>query len=168
MIKDNFQSISQDKTNFVITLSHDDKLAKCLLNSQSDFLNYPVDPEDADNLCYSKIFPYYKVIGTSDGTDTQINASSYITMKFNYVRSKGVNYFKTSNIIFYLFCHESLVKTSYGILRYDYMLQRISELLNDSKSETWFGKMTLDEASDFTIDNKYLGVAAKFSSVSDV
>lgn len=161
MIKDNFLSLQKDKENFLRVLSSDERLAKCLISGNKNFLDYELEEDDMDNLIYTQIFPYNHVLGTSN------IASSYITMKFRYTRSKGANLFKNSNIIFYLFCGEAVVRTSYGVLRYDYMLQRLSELLNDTRSEAWLGKMMLDSVEDITVsaDGKYLGIMAKFINV---
>ena len=158
MSKDNFQSLQKDKTNFLNILSNDERLAKCLISGKKNFLDYELTPDDASGLAYTQIFPYNHVLGTLD------TASSYITMKFRYVRSKGGNFFKNATITFFLFCNEPIVQTAYGVLRYDYMLQRLSELLNDTRSEEWFGKMMLDSVEDITVGSQgdYLGVMAKF------
>ena len=155
---DNFQSVSKDKIEIASRLVQDDKLVQCLVNNQSDFLNYPVTEEVRDNLIYNQIFPYNTIQGL------QQEAKSYITMQFGFDHVKGSNIFKNSKILFYLFCDGSLLRTDYGCLRYDYMLQRVDELFNDTRGSQWFGKMTCASVDDVIIDpeGKYIGVVARY------
>lgn len=155
---DNFQSLSKDKIEIVIRLLQDEKLVQCLANNQSDFLNYPVTDKVRDNLIYTQIFPYNTIQGL------QNEAKSYITMKFRFSRTRGANIFKNFSITFYLFCEDSLVKTDYGCLRYDYMLQRVDALFNDTRGSQWIGKMMCESVEDAIIDSegKYLGIVAKY------
>jgi hypothetical protein len=85
-------------------------------------------------------------------------------MKFRY--KKVNNVFKAAQVFFYCFCHNSIIQTSYGVLRYEAMLSAVDRLINDTRCDTWLGKMTLDGMDDVVIDNKgnYIGVVVSYKN----
>ena len=158
MERNNFESLTQDKNEFIDRLALDDELAKCLICNELDFQKATITEEDKYNLIYNQIYPFPKVMSTTT------EAKSYITMRFKYRKSKESNYFKAASITFYCFCHESLIQTAYMTLRYDYMLQQIDRLINDTRGEGWIGKMAFENLDDITVDTegKFIGVAVTY------
>lgn len=76
-------------------------------------------------------------------------------------------HYRTSLVTFYIFCHQNLIKTDYGALRYDYALQRVDRIVCGSRSAQWLGEMVFDGAEDTILDVKgeYVGVSVTYRSV---
>ena len=81
-------------------------------------------------------------------------------MKFKYKKVSSSNIWKAGYITFFLFCHKTLLETKYGVLRYDYMLEKVNELILNTKNTSWIGKMEFDNMEEIVMDNKgnYIGV----------
>jgi hypothetical protein len=156
MEKNNFETLAENRTEILKRLIMDDDLAKCLLNKSEMFKDTTVTPIDKAKLMYVQVFPFAKTTGTLDST------KSYITMSFKYRKVKGANIFKTASITIYAFCHEDIAKTPYGILRSDYMIQQVDRLLNNTRSEGWIGRLSLDNMSDVIFDNGYVGLSVTY------
>jgi hypothetical protein len=160
MQKNNFESLSDNKIDFIKRLAFDDELAKCMLNKSVNFKNTTISEAEKADLMYKQIYPFPKTTGTL--TDTR----SYITMKYKYKKLLSGNVFKTAYVTFYIFCHEDIVQTPYMTLRYDYILQQVDRLLNDTRGSGWLGKLELDSMEDVIIDSegKYIGVAVTYKN----
>lgn len=76
-------------------------------------------------------------------------------------------HYKTSIVTFYIFCHQNLIKTDYGAIRYDYALDRVDRIINGSRSREWIGEMEFYGAEDTILDVKgeYVGITATYRSV---
>lgn len=160
MEKNNFESLAENRIEFMKRLAMDDELAKCMLNKNDYFKNTTVTELDKAGLIWTQIYPFLKT--TSTLTETR----SYITIKFKYKKVNGSNIYKTAYITIYAFCHEDIAKTKYGLLRSDYMLSQIDRLLNDTRNESWIGKLQLDGMDDVIMDQngKYIGIAVTYKN----
>ena len=158
MEKNNFETLADNRIEFMKRLSGDTELAKCLLNKTVNFKSTTVTEIEKSNLMYTQIFPFAKTTGTLSDT------KAYITMRFRYKKVKGGNIFKVAGITFYAFCHENIIKTPYMVIRPDYMLQQIDRLLNDTRSEGWLGKLSLDGMEDVIFDNGYVGLSVTYAN----
>jgi hypothetical protein len=156
MEKDNFQTLAENRLEIAKRLAMDDELAKCLLNKSEAFKDTDITQLEKTKLINTQIYPYPKTSGTLT------EAKSYITMGFKYRKARGTNIFKTASITIYVFCHESIVKTSYGVLRFDYIIQQIDRLLNDTRADGWIGKLCLDSMNDVIFDNNYIGLSVTY------
>lgn len=156
MEKNNFQTLAENRIDILNRLVMDDALGRCLLNKSKKFKDDIVTPIEKAGLMYKQVFPYLKTTGTL--TDSK----SYITMKFEYRKVKGGNFYKTASITIYAFCHESIITTPYGIIRSDYIIQQIDRLLNDTRAEGWIGKLSLNNMADIIIDKDYIGFAVTY------
>jgi len=145
-----FSEISSHKSTIMETLATDDYIAKSLYFDRKDFLSQ--DLPDGFNrksgLIYSKIFPYKFI---PDINDTELR-STFITMEFATKKDKDKNIFKIGSIYFYVFTHRDLVRTSYAVLRYDYIIDRIDYLFHNMESIT-VGKLKSGDTKDFSIYN---------------
>jgi len=131
-----------------------------LLCNNTNFKDYVLQDGDMDSLVWNHIFPYNYI------PEPQEEAKSYITMQFQYKKVKNANIFKTGRITFYIVCHQSLVKTDYSSLRYDYVLSCIDEVINDTRGIAWLGKMEFDDMSDISLSgSKYVGIAVTYKNV---
>ena len=160
MEKNNFESLSDNRIEFLKILSLDDELAKIMINSNPNYKNNTVTEAQKYSLMNTQILPRQKVM--ENITETK----SYITMKIRYKADKSANIFKAAYITFYIFCHENIVLTSYMTMRYDVMLQCVNRLLNDTRSHGWLGKLAFDSMDEVVMDSKgtYMGLAVTYKN----
>ena len=153
-MNNNFRSLSKDKIEFVKRFTEDTELAKCLLSNDPAFKDYSLTEKDKENLLWNNIYPCQYTL------DVNEEAKSCITMKFKYKKVSSSNIWKAGYITFFLFCHKTLLETKYGVLRYDYMLEKVNELILNTKNTSWIGKMEFDNMEEIVMDNKgnYIGV----------
>jgi hypothetical protein len=158
MERNNFESLAENRTEFMKRLAMDDELAKVLLNKNDYFKNTTVTELEKAGLMWTQIYPFVKT------TKTLTETKSYITMKFKYKKLKDSNFYKTAYITIYAFCHEDIARTKYGVLRSDYMLSQVDRLLNDTRNESWLGKLQLDGMDDVIMDQDgtYVGIAVTY------
>ncbi len=151
--RDYFRSLSQNKMEFVRRLATDEQLARCILCKDSNFLDYELPPDYSARLPFVNIFPCKYVV------DVQESVESYITMTFTYDTAYQENVWKRGEVSFYVFCHKSLIGTDYGCLRQDFMLNRVCEVLLDTRFVTWVGKLEFDSMVEVTVDEdgNYVG-----------
>lgn len=124
-------------------------LCKALAHNERNFLDMP-SLDDPVKLMYDKIFPYYRV------PDSENPASSYILMSFRNFRLVK-NKFKSGQINIFTLTHKDLVRTDYGFLRYDYMLEEVDKILN-SQDGIGIGKTEFVKMDEWTVNNElYIG-----------
>jgi hypothetical protein len=159
MEKNNFESLSKNKINFVQRLALDDDIAKLMINGNKNYKDNVVTEAQKYGLMNTVILPYQKVM--ENITETK----SYITMKFRYKATKSANTFMASYVTFYIFCHKDIIQTQYMTLRYDEILQAVNRLMNDTRGE-WLGKLAFDTMEDVVMDSKgtYIGVAVTYKN----
>jgi hypothetical protein len=142
------KELSVYKNKIVSALISNNDLIKALTNNTEDFLDQPLIP-DVTTTIYKNIFPY-KIIPI-----VQNEANSYITMAFTNFNLQGRE-FKNGTINFYILCHNSLLRTSYGFLRYDYIVNQIDELFNRA-TDIGIGELKFENMSDFQVGDNYIG-----------
>jgi hypothetical protein len=76
-------------------------------------------------------------------------------MKFSY-RPYGAT-FKNNSIYFYIITHNSLLKTDYQMLRYDFLANQIDETFNSSE-ELGFDKLEFTEMDEILVNENYSGI----------
>ena len=163
MLKDNFQSLADNRIEFMKRIVFDDEVAKCLLNKSPNFKSTTVTQLEKASLMYSQVFPFSKT------TNTLVDTKAYITMKFQYKKTNKLNIFKIASVTFYVFCHESIITTPYAVLRSDFLLSQIDRLMNDTEStnDGWIGKLSLSKMDDIIMDSegKYIGLAVTYTDM---
>ena len=75
-------------------------------------------------------------------------------MAFNY-KPIGMT-FKNGSIYFYIITHNSLLKTDYGMLRYDFLVNKIDEVFNSTR-DIGIGKLPFYDMGDIQINENYCG-----------
>lgn len=148
-----FKELSQYKNNILVDIISNENLIKAITNNPEDFLDQPLI-SDVTSTIYSSIYPYRYVPEVSD------QAQTYLTMAFTNYRKLG-NQYKSGKIYFYVLCHKSLVKTSYGCLRYDYIAGELDEMFSDERGYG-LGKLEFDGMDDISIGNDYVGVVLSY------
>lgn len=152
-----FAELGQNKNIILMKLIESENILKCLVNNESNFLDIslPVD-FDPTSLVYQQIFPY-KFIPT-----TETSAKTFITMSFGY-KPNGMT-FKNGSVYFYIITHNSLLRTDYGSLRYDMLLNYIDEIFNSSRDIT-IGKLAFYDMNEFVVNDNYSGIYIAYKLV---
>lgn len=154
IIEGRFAELGTNKNEILTRLISSENLVKALTYTDSNFLDKST-PEDPTSLIYSQIYPFIKSPKTGD------EAKTFITMKFGY-RPEGT-YFKLSTIYFYVITHINLVRTDYGVLRYDFILNEIDRLFNSQRG-IGLGKLPFYEMSDIHITDEWFGACIGYRS----
>ena len=137
-------------------LIENENIVKCLVNNEDNFLDVPLPVDfDVSSLIYTQIYPWRFV-----PTPATV-ANTFITMKFGY-KPNGITY-KNGTIYFYIITHNSLLKTSYGSIRYDMLLSYIDEVFNSSR-DLGLGKLPFYEMDEFIVNESYSGVYICYKS----
>ena len=82
-------------------------------------------------------------------------------MRFGY-KPNGMTY-KNGSIYFYIITHNSLIRTDYGMLRYDFLANKIDELMNSSR-DIGLGKLPFYDMDDFIVNENYIGIYLAYKS----
>lgn len=131
-------------------------IVKCLVNNEDNFLDIPLPIDfDSSSLVYSQIFPWRFVPKPLDVANT------YITMKFGY--SPNGTLFKNGSIYIYIITHNSLLKTDYGTLRYDFLINEIDKVFNGSR-DLGLGKLPFFKMDEVLVNENYSGVYLAYKS----
>jgi hypothetical protein len=154
-----FAELGTIKDTIMKKLVEDECIVRCLISNESNFetASTPVgyDPND---LLYTQIFPYRFI------PDITIEPSTFITMKFSY-KPSGTT-FKYGSIYFYVITNRSIVQTDYGMLRYDYLVNRLDVIFNKN-NELGIGAMPFSDMDEFIIDKegKWLGSYIAYKNI---
>lgn len=144
-----FAELGTNKLTILMKLIENEDIVKCLINNQQNFLDTSIPSDfNVTSLIYDKIYPYKYI------PQIQTVPSTFITMSFNY-KPKGMT-FKNGSIYYYIFNHNSLIKTSYGMLRYDFLVNKIDEMMNSSR-ELGLGKLPFYDMGDMQVNENYCG-----------
>lgn len=164
LMKDNFKSLFWDKLKIMNRLKSNTDLVKCLLSNDPAFKTYSPAQDEIDGLDFSHIYPCPYTIGTNQ------EAKSIITMTFSYRKSATSQFWKNGYISICCYCHKDLVQTKYGILRYDFMLQRVNDVLFNTRESTWVGKLGFSEMDDIVMagNTDYIGTMITYTSTENM
>ena len=105
-------------------------------------------------LMYQNIFPYAYTPDTTKETETYVCFRVHVPEVMNKT-------FKKMNIVFYVFSHQSHIRTSDG-LRPDLIAERIENLLNGSL-DLGVGRMRLEGTDDISPAPQFHGIALEYS-----
>lgn len=145
-----FKELGENKTTILTKLISSPEIVKCLINNEPNFLDIPLPVNfDVTSLIYTNIYPY-RFIPTS-----QTEAKTFITMKFSY-RPDGKT-FKTGSTCFYIITHNSLIKTDYGSLRYDMLLNYVDNIFNQF-NDLQSSKLQFYDMDEFIVNENYSGI----------
>ena len=151
-----FKELGQNKTNILMKLITNDSIVKCLVNNQPNFLDVPLPVGfDVSSLIFDQIYPW-RFVPPVDNL-----ANTFITMKFSY-KPNGTT-FKVGSVYFYIITHNSLMRTSYGSLRYDMLLNFIDEVFSESR-DLGLGKLPFYDMDEFVVNENYSGVYISYKS----
>jgi hypothetical protein len=148
--------LSKYKVTIMSRIIEDQDLCKAIYYTDNDFLSKPnIDPY---SLLYENIFPY-RIIPE----EVQDVSKTYVNLSFQRFRSVN-NAFKSGYIYVYILCHVGALRTSYGKIRYDYIANKIDNMLNQERG-IGLGKLEFHEMNELIINNKYIGLSLCYESV---
>ncbi|NLK93349.1 MAG: hypothetical protein GX273_09550 [Bacteroidales bacterium] len=146
--------ITNYKNNIAERILTNNNIVRALVNTDSDFLNQAL-PNNFEpyTLLYKQIFPFAFVPG--------INAEdkTFITMAFNDFRYVN-NVFKEGTVSFYVFTHNNLIPTKYG-LRYDYISYQLDKMFNKKYGIGAFS-LDIEGGGDLQVSENYFGVMLSY------
>ena len=151
-----FAELGQNKLTILMKLIGNEDIVKCLVNNQFNFLDISLPMDfDVTSLIYNSIYPYRFI------PQIQTEPKTFITMRFGY-KPNGMTY-KNGSIYFYIITHNSLIRTDYGMLRYDFLANKIDELMNSSR-DIGLGKLPFHDMDDFIVNENYIGIYLAYKS----
>jgi len=151
-----FAELGQNKLTILMKLIGNEDIVKCLVNNQSNFLDISLPMDfDVTSLIYNSIYPYRFI------PQIQTEPKTFITMRFGY-KPNGMTY-KNGSIYFYIITHNSLIRTDYGMLRYDFLANKIDEIMNSSR-DIGLGKLPFHDMDDFIVNENYIGIYLAYKS----
>jgi len=145
-----FAELSTNKMTILMKLISSDEIVKCLINNQSNFLDIEIPVDfDRSSLIYQNLYPHHFI------PTVETEAKTFITIRLAY-KPNGMT-FKIGSIWFYIITHNSLIRTDYGFLRYDYLINKIDEIFNSSE-DLGFDKLAFNDMDEFIVNENYGGV----------
>lgn len=146
--------LSKYRNTIISRIISDDELIKAIGNNEVNFLD--IAKKDPITLLYNNIYPYYHVPTIQDEEKT------YLSFTVSNIK-KANNMYKFGNIDFYIYCHNSLFKTDYDVIRTDFISNRLDEIFNQSR-DFGIGKLQFEQMMDVRITNYHNGVCMKYSN----
>ena len=142
------------KNTILATIIQNENLMKALVHNVPNFLDLsPVD-SPADQI-YDRLWPFKYVPKVVEEEKTFITLS---LTGFKPVK----RVFKASKIFFYVFTHNELMKTDYGMTRVDFIQSELDTLFNES-NELGIGSLEFAGLDDFIFETNHLFVGSALS-----
>ncbi|MGV2885483.1 hypothetical protein [Paenibacillus taichungensis] len=151
----NFESLSRDRFEVLNRLLSSSEILKAVAHNETNFLD--LKEPDADSIVYNRIFPHRFIPKTSEEKKT------YITISLGNFRPSGSS-FKGGVVTFTVLTHQDLFRTDYGCLRVDYIIQKISELFNQTRG-LGIGKAEFIDSDEVSLNTDYHGMYIKYKVV---
>ncbi|GAV11289.1 hypothetical protein [Paenibacillus sp. NAIST15-1] len=148
--------LSTMKTEIMTRIISNKNLCKALYYNDPDFLD-KIEINDPYSLLYDRVFPYRRVPEVEDEAKTFINLSLSRFRKID-------NSFKDGLITIFVITHTDLVRTDYGILRYDYIINEIDELFNQKRG-LGIGKLEFAGMDELYVNKKFIGISVSYKPV---
>jgi hypothetical protein len=155
------RELSEYKNTIIQRLVGNMNILKAVYYQNENFLEQP--DVSTDKVLYSNIFPYNFIPSTDEELRTM---KTYITLSISDYKKAGGPQFKAGNIFINVFTHKNLFRTNYGVLRVDYIISEVDEIMN-SKRGLGLGQLEFVGMKDsyFTSDYNYLGSTLHYRPV---
>ena len=155
-----FSNLGHYKNIILSRFIQDENLVKAIYYNSDDFVSQGTLSNPA-SLINTQIFPYPFVPEIND------EAKTYISMSFGDFKLTYNTSFVAGLIAISVITHKNLVllDPSYGMLRYDYIINRIDTLLDETNS-IGAGKLEFADLGDFRIpDTNWVGATIVYRPV---
>lgn len=153
-----FIEVGEIRNKILNVLTENEDIVKCLKYNTPDFLDKPLDFEPKE-LVYKNIFPYMRVPDVSETENT------FITMLFKNFKLMDNGHYRIGSIWIYVITHKNLMRTNYGLLRSDFLLNKIDTLLNGSR-DFGLGRLKSDDMSDMYFNDNFSGCCVIYTPLS--
>lgn len=142
------KNLSLNKEKIMMRIIGSPELVKAIHYPNSDFLDQ-ADIDVPEELINTNIFPKKRVPLDKD-------TNTFLTIDITDYKPTRNPRFKRATVYIYVLVHESLTSTDYGVMRMDYILSKLDELLNDKRG---IGDFELDFKSirDVYVNASYEG-----------
>lgn len=155
-----FSNLGHYKNIILSRFIQDDNLIKAVYYDSNDFESESTLSNPA-SLINTQIFIYPYVPALDS------DAKTYISMSFGDFKLTSNSSFVAGLIAISVITHQKLVTldSSYGMLRYDYIINKIDTLLDESSS-LGLGKLEFADLGDFRIpDSNWVGATIVYRPV---
>ena len=142
-----FEELTEYRALVMKTLCNDKEIVKLVTDQETSSI-----PDRS--LMYTQIFPYAYT------PDTTKEATTFVCFRLSVPEVMNKTY-KRINLIFYIFTHQSLMRTQDG-LRPDLIGQAIERLFNGSL-DVGLGRVRLEGMDDISPITDYHGIAIEYS-----
>lgn len=143
-----FKDMAKDKNTFLSMITGNEDIMRALVYNERNFLEKePV--ANSEDYIYEQVMPYRFI------PETLGEKKTFITMTFDNFKPVN-NVFKTGMVIFEVFTHQELFRTDHGVLRVDYIINKIDELFNDVRV-AGIGKLEYAKMGNLAVNEKYHG-----------
>lgn len=144
-----FKLLAEDRNFILKKLISDQELCKALYYNETNFLDQP-DIERTSQLIYRNIFPFNFIPPQEEN-----EKRTYLTFRFRKFRPVN-GFYKSGDIWINVFTNRDLYRTDYGVLRIDFIIDKVDELLNGIEGIS-IGKLQLAEMDEIYVNQNYSG-----------
>ncbi|PIH59678.1 hypothetical protein [Paenibacillus sp. LK1] len=143
-----FSGLSKDRLEVLDRLLSDTNILKAVVHNDTSFLDKEIP--NVDDVVYKHIYPHRFIPKTADEKKT------YITISFGKFRPVGTA-FKSGFVTFNVITHQDLYRTDYGCMRVDFIIQKIDELINQTRG-MGIGKVEFSNSDEISLNTDYHGM----------
>ncbi|MFS0857339.1 hypothetical protein [Paenibacillus taichungensis] len=147
-----FSGLSKDRLEVLDRLLSDTEILKAVVHNDTNFLDKEIP--NVDDVVYKHIYPHRFIPKTADEKKT------YVTISFGNFGAVGSS-FKSGFVTFTVITHQDLFRTDYGCMRVDYVLQKIDELMNQTRG-MGIGKLQYSNMDEVSLNTDYHGMYVKY------
>lgn len=153
------QEVTDYKNTIIQRLISSQDICKAVYYREPAFLSCPeVSIED---VLYKNIFPFNYIPTTQEEISEK---KIYITISLTDFRKSANEKFKAGLIIIRTFMHKDKFVTDEGALRSDFIIQKIDEILNESRG-IGIGKLDFVDMQEFMVNQDYPGAFIRYRPV---
>ncbi|WP_124116933.1 hypothetical protein [Paenibacillus xylanexedens] len=143
-----FSELSKYRLEVLDRLLSDSGILKAVIHNNTNFLDK--DIPNVEDVVYKHIYPHRFIPKTSDEKKT------YVTIYFGNYQPVGTS-FKSGYVTFTVLSHQDLYRTDYGCMRVDYIIQKIDELMNQTRG-IGIGKVKFSKMDEVSLNTDYHGM----------
>lgn len=150
-----FASLSKDRLEVFDRLLSSPDILKAVAYNDTNFLDRELP--NVEEVVYNHIYPHRFIPKTSE------EKKSYITISFGNFGAVGA-FFKSGYVTFTVITHQDLFRTDYGCMRVDFIIQKIDELINQSRG-LGIGKTEFSKMDEVSLNPDYHGMFVTYKVV---
>lgn len=154
------KELTSYKNTIIDRICGNDDLLKAVYYTDEDYLSK--DSVNVEDVLFRNIYPFDY---TPSSDELLAVRSTYITLSItDYNKGGNGGFFNAGSIFVRVFAHKDLLKTAYPMLRVDYLISEIDELLNGQPG-IGMGKLEFIGAKEFILNENYYGMYLHYRPV---